>query len=176
MFTDTCRLVVMSCEWYSCLKRPLLSHYLAMMDKGASFEVSGDCSWQSTVRSPPKFTKFEKYFQGIQPGFCECKVVGPSAGAKDWNSVFPKIAALAGFRKDKKIPKKGWIRYSNNILLVIVGSGSPCSSPKAPKGTAFEGQSCHAPGPLDTILFRVQEKIASIHDIFCKVAGLLQTL
>ena len=154
-----------------------LSHLFAMLDKGASIPKQYGVSWQSTVILPQNFKKYKKWFEDLEPGFCDCKLVGePSRSEKDWDKIFPKTAAFAGFRKDKQIKQKGWIRYCKGVLQLVVGAGSPNVTHSAMKGTAFAGRDCHAPASGDTILFRVDENFDSIHDLFCKVEGLLRTL
>ena len=152
------------------------SHYLTMLERGTAIPRQYGRSWQSVVILPQNFKKYKQYFQDIDPGFCDCKLVAEPTNGKDWDSIFPKTAAFAGFCKDKQIKQKGWIRYSKGILQIVVGSGSPSHCHSGMKGTAFAGQDCHVPSSTDTILFRLDEKFDSIHDLFCKVEGLLRAL
>ena len=164
-------------------KPKTLSHYLQMLDTGASIEPTQDdhgypiYNWQSVVVIPENHSKRSaKFLYDLEEGFCDCEVVPEPANGKNWDSIFPKTAAFAGFSKDKQFKHKGFIRYNTGVLEVISGSGSPNNVPKAPRGTAYEGRGCHVPAEEDTILFRVDGNFDSIHDLFCKVEALLRTL
>ena len=164
-------------------KAKTLSHFLEMLDKGASIEPSRGrhgrpmYNWQSVVVIPENHSKQSaEFLDDLEEGFCDCEVVPEPANGKNWDSIFPKTAAFAGFCKDKQFKQKGFIRYSAGVLEVISGSGSPNSLPQAPRGTAYEGKGCHVPAEEDTILFRVDGNFDSIHDLFCKVEALLRTL
>ena len=90
------------------------------------------------------------------------------------NSVFPKVAALAGKKKDKKVPR-GWITYQNKSLLVCTGKVLPPKRSSPLKGTAWDGLNQFKPEP-DAILFSVNIGIRSIHQLLCAVEGLLTSL
>ena len=47
------------------------------------------------------------------------------------NKIFPKLAALAGFVKDKKVPE-GWLTFKDGTLRICTGkSESPKSKSKS---------------------------------------------
>jgi hypothetical protein len=88
------------------------------------------------------------------------------------NSAFPKLAAFAGYRKDKKIPR-GWLTYKNNTLRLCSGTSHTPKS-NAPKGTAFDGIDQHNPIGDSSILYQMDVEIDSLHRLFCVAEGLLQ--
>lgn len=155
-------------------KAETLNHYLECLDAGASVRSSCTYDWHSVVVLPPKSKKLTKYNTHLEPGFIDCKVVGNTCNEKDLAMIFPKTAALGGFRKDKRV-KKGWIRYKDETLMIVEGSGGTSGCPRAPKGTAYDGNGFHASG-FDKVLFQVHTNIQSLHDLFCEVEGLLNTL
>lgn len=155
-----------------------LNHYLRCLEVGAGIRHGGCCNWQSVVIVTSKSKKTNKYFQDLEKGFCDAKLVphhwNGSENMPDLATVFPKVAALAGYRNDKKV-KKGWIRYKDNTLIIARGDGGMSSAHNAPKGTAYDGQGFHIPGPSD-ILLKCSMQIHSLHELFCVVEGLLQSM
>ena len=116
-----------------------------------------------------------KYGQDLETGFCECKIATANNSTEpSLNATFPKVAALAGYVKDKKVPK-GWITYKNGILQVCSGSPKAVNC-NAPPGTAFHGEGQHEPDSSEAILFQQKIKLESLHQLFCAVEGLLRTL
>lgn len=149
-----------------------LQHSLAMHNQGASMRWGGETNWHSVVVLPAGTPNFNKY--DVEDGFCDVITVAPPS-EPDLNKLFPKVAALAGFRKDKNVPK-GWIRYHSNVLQVISGTGSESAAPRAPKFTALPAEGVYAPGPSDKIIFQLEQKFDSVHALLCKVEGFLMTL
>lgn len=154
-----------------------LNHYLECLNVGSQVPVGSCASWQSIVVLPAGSKKIDKYCQDLEEGFIDCRVVPENNnGSSDLATIFPKVAALAGFGKDKTVTK-GWIRYKNNTLMVVVGTGGTSSRPAgAPKGTSYDGSGFHVPGPSDEILLRRHLELHSLHDLFCAVEGFLQSL
>lgn len=93
--------------------------------------------------------------------------------------MFPKIAALAGLRKDKHVPK-GWISFTKRgkscSLAICKGNAREAKRSKPPKGLAFEGEDQH--GPVEKPLFEISRgvDIRGLQDLFCVAEGLLRTL
>ena len=121
-----------------------------------------------------------KYKSEEQRGFCDAPIVEDYVGTLNLEKTFPKIAALAGFKKDKKVPK-GWItftRRSNQCSLTICTGNAREFKSNAPKGTAYDGRNQHE--PVDEPLFRIPstelDNISGLQDLFCVVEGLLRTL
>lgn len=145
------------------------------MDIGAAVQRSGRYNWQSVVVLPEGSKKIRKYNRELEEGFCDLKIVpnDTDANVPDLSSIFPKVAALAGYRKDKAV-KKGWIRYKNKMLIIAIGSGGMSTQGIAPKGTAYDGLGFHVPS--SEILFSSHMTIKSLHELFCVVERFLQTL
>jgi hypothetical protein len=157
-----------------------LSNYLHLLDYGSQFTYSMfngsfPChTWFSMVVFPDGYNKsFGKYGQDVQPGFCDMKVASANP-QPDLNTVFPKVAALAGYKKDKKVPK-GWITLKDGILRICSGSSKPIQC-NAPPGTAFHGKDQHKPDSPEGILFQGKVEIQSLHHLFCFVEGVLRGL
>lgn len=157
-----------------------LSDYLHMFNYAAqfkyaqSYEEFPDYTWYSMVVFPHDYNKsFGKYGQNLEPGFCDMKIAPVNPGAPPLNTVFPKVAALAGYKKDKKVPK-GWITYKNGFLRVCSGAPKTVKC-NAPDGTAFHGEDQHEPASPEAVLFQAKVKIQSLHHLFCVVEGLLRT-
>ena len=157
-----------------------LSDYLHTIDYACQFDVSmydaycPNYSWYSMVVFPCEHNKkFGPYGRNLEPGFCDMKQATANSKPK-LNTVFPKVAALAGYKKDKKVPK-GWIRYKDNILLICSGSAQPTHC-KAPPGTAFYGENQHNPASPNDILLQTKIEIKSLHHLFCVTEGMLRTL
>ena len=160
-----------------------LSNYLHTIDYACRFKHStmNSCgaefpmnSWYSMIVFPNEYNKsYGKYGEHLEPGFCDMKKapMNPHPGL---NSVFPKIAALAGYKKDKKVPK-GWLSYKDKTLLICCGSAKSADF-RAPPGTAFQGEGQHDPETSEAVLFQTKENVQSIHQLFCVAEGLLRTL
>lgn len=157
-----------------------LSHYLHCFNHAASVsDPHGDYNWYSLVVLPESNAtdKLVDKFEETQPGFCEVIIApNPASDVALLNTVFPKVAALAGYakKKDKKVPK-GWISYMNKSLMVCAGKAKAYKS-NAPKGTAYQGMHQYDPMGSDDILFQKNVEIKSLHELFCVVEGLLETL
>jgi hypothetical protein len=80
------------------------------------------------------------------------------------NSVFPKVAALAGYKKDKKVPK-GWVCYKNKTLHICSGNAQKHTT-NAPKSTAYDGQDQFKP-ESDAVLFTADIEFTSMHHLRC---------
>ena len=142
--------------------------------------MHGSCpeyNWYSMVVLPAgsadeKVRK--KWGRTTEVGFCEVEVVREHASLAALNTAFPKLGALAGFAKDKKVPK-GWLTLKDGALRICRGkSKSPASN--APKGTAFLGSEQHEPEDETCVLFTMDANAASLHDLFCVAEGLLRCL
>ena len=159
-------------------KAESLEHYLECLHHAASVKSNGGYNWHSDVVLPHQATSSSKYTEDLEPGFCDCEIVPPSAAPKlELDSIFPNICALGGFLgKRKKGAKRGWIRYRDNVLLICSGSGSPNSCPQVPKGTAYEGRGCRRPAGDTEFLARKSIEISSLQELFCTVEGILMSL
>ena len=115
-----------------------LTDYFHSLDYATQFQVaSGEefpyYNWHSVVVLPTEApqNKIDKYGKDQRRGFCD-SVRPPSAYAgSSLNHVFPKVAALAGYKKDKKVPK-GWVCYKNETLHICSGS-TPRMLPRKPR-------------------------------------------
>ena len=160
-----------------------LAAYLHCLDEGVgrgSPRMHGSCpeySWYSMVVLPAGSADEKarkKWGRTTEVGFCEVEVVRERASLAALNAAFPKLAALAGFAKDKKVPK-GWLTLKDGALRICRGkSKSPASN--APKGTAFLGSEQHEPEDETCVLFTMDADAASLHDLFCVAEGLLRCL
>ncbi|KAK3278639.1 hypothetical protein CYMTET_13436 [Cymbomonas tetramitiformis] len=165
-----------------------LTNWLAYFDQGSKvvpkgLEEGGDgyphYTWHSVVIIPrEKMTsQLEKKYGTQEAGFTDC-VLASDVRPDLLTGAFPKIAALAGLRKDKKVPR-GWISFhkrGNSFGLSVCTGNSAVPKSNAPKGTAFDGDKQH-----DTVnkpLFKVSKgvEIRGLQDLFCIVEGLLRTL
>lgn len=162
-------------------KPDTLTEWLTLFDKGARIKSAGMYSWHSVVvisrwKLTPNLQK--RYFDSDnEPGFTDVILV-EDRPYDILTGAFPKIAALAGLTKDKKV-KKGWIslkaRGSKKFDLVISSGKSDVYKSNAPKGTAYDGQ--HQHDPTDPPLFEKDDfKIEGLHDLFCVVEGMLRTM
>jgi hypothetical protein len=160
-----------------------LSNYLHTIDYAAQFEYSKspddypNNNWYSMIAFPHEYNKsYGKYGDHLQRGFCDMKQATENSQT-ELNNVFPKVAALAGYRKDKKVPK-GWILYKDGTLLICSGNAAkaPDYKSKAPPGTAFHGEDQHDPQSPSDVLVQKKVKIQSLHQLFCVAEGLLRTL
>ena len=151
-------------------KADSLGHLLTALDEGADEiltaqedELYPSSTWESVVVVTDE-NKLGK--------FSNCIAV--TEYEESLTNIFPKTSALAGWRKDKKIPK-GWIRYKDRVLQIICGDGSANRCHKSMKNTAFAGCGVHAPSSDDQVVARVKTKVRSLHDLLCKVESLLST-
>jgi hypothetical protein len=171
-----------------------LSVYLHCFDYAAQFKYATQkdypmYNWFSMVVLPEKHkpTVSKRYSRELEHGFIETRVASFPQTIRLINSVFPKLAALAGYRKDKQVPR-GWLTYKNKTLRLCSGAAthqiamtyiddSIHSGDKSqePKGTAFDGMSQHEPADPSAILCQMEVKIDSLHHLFCVAEGLLQT-
>merc|ERR1712137_687891 len=85
-------------------------------------------------------------------GFMEMKVVSADASLASLNTAYPKLAALAGFAKDRKVPK-GWLTFNNGILRICKGKSNSPKNSHVPKKTAFIGRRQHEPQDDAGVLF-----------------------
>ena len=116
-----------------------------------------------------------KWGQGLEKGFVEMKVVPTDSSLASLNKTFPKLAALAGFAKDNKVPR-GWLTFKDGMLRICTGKSL---SPKIRgPGTfcAFHGSGQHEPADEAGVLFTVDTRAESLHDLFCVAEGLLRCL
>jgi hypothetical protein len=132
-------------------------------------------SWFSVVVLPEDHpaTLSKRYARDLEEGFVETKVVSFPPTIPLMNSVFPKLAALAGYRKDKRVPR-GWLTYQNKTLRLCAGASVTPKSP-AIKGTAFDGMNQHEPADEYAILHQMEVELESLHHLFCVAEGLLQS-
>jgi len=167
---------------------PTISNYLLCLDTACEYEpptnhISVRYTWWSSIVVFPSgdHAKCEKFrAQGVDMirrfafygGFLLLDESFKSQPC-ELNTIFPNIAALAGFRNDEKI-KRGWIRYGDGVLMVCQGTGSVIRrSKKAEMGTAFMGEGSYAPSGRDKILFQFKVKVKTLFELFCHVEGLL---
>mmetsp|Transcript_36915 Transcript_36915/g.79698 ORF Transcript_36915/g.79698 Transcript_36915/m.79698 type:complete len:456 (-) Transcript_36915:995-2362(-) len=175
-------------NWLECFNR-------AASTKPAGVEQEGytHYTWQSIVPIPrSNLTQqlINKYKSNEKHGFCDAPIVEDHASypgplAVDLQTIFPKIAALAGLRKDKRVPK-GWISFNRRKdtgtgdlqynLVICKGNARESRKSKAPKGLAFEGENQHE--SVEEPLFQISNgiEVRGLHDLFCVVEGLLRTL
>lgn len=162
-----------------------LSDYLHLLNHTWQFKYSTqdggtypNYTWYSVVAFPSDYNKsFGKYGENLRPGFCDMVIATPNTQSSSGvlNAVFPKVAALAGCKKDKLVPK-GWITYKNSLLRICSGSSKTVKC-KAPPGTAFHGEDQHEPDDsTQGILFQAKIEIQSLHHLLCFVEGFLRTL
>lgn len=168
--------------WLECLNRGA-----AMRPAGLLEEGYAHYTWQSVVALPrSKLTPAlaGKYKCNEKPGFCDAPVVedkSPGLSSLGLEGAFPKVAALAGLRKDRRVPK-GWVSFrvrgddGSQRLTVCRGNAKETSRSSRPKGLAFEGEGQHE--SVEEPLFRISGDIGirGLHDLFCVVEGLLETL
>lgn len=160
-----------------------LAAYLRCLEAGVSLggpkmhEWGPEYNWYSMIVLPAATADErtrKKWGEKTEVGFREMKVVSNDASLAALNKAFPKIAALAGFSKDKKV-SKGWITYKDETLRICQGESKKPKS-RAPKGTAFLGAEQHEPEDETCVLFTMDVCAASLHDLFCVAEGLLCSL
>ena len=157
-------------------KAASFQHYMECLNTGAKVPKDGHFNWHSIVVLPHGSKKIKAYQEDTEAGFTDCLVVRArsSKQAQDLVKMFPKTAALGGFGRDRTIPK-GWIRYKDETLMIVTGSGGSKACPQAPEYTSYDGQGFHASG-FDKILLNVDIKITSIQQLFQEVESFLRTL
>ena len=175
---------------YLPMKPDSLANWLHCLNVGAGIKQAGVnedgyayYNWHSVVtilQSKVTPQLMSKYKSEEQRGFCDAPIVEDYVGTLNLEKTFPKIAALAGLKKDKKVPK-GWItftRRSNQCSVSICTGNAREFKSNAPKGTAYDGRNQHE--PVDEPLFRIPstelDNISGLQDLFCVVEGLLRTL
>ena len=167
-----------------------LANYLKYFNDGARLKPKGlqtegyaYYNWHSVVilpRSKLTDTLERRYCENTQQGFCDAAIVADmfrTEGSNDLNAYFPKIAALAGMRKDSVVPK-GWAtltKRGDTCNLVICSGNSKVYKSNAPKGTAYDGSSQHEPAEEEIIQVSGVD-IRGLNDLFCVVEGLLMML
>lgn len=162
-----------------------LSNYMQYFNDGARLKPKGletdgyaHFDWHSVVILPRSNLTDQlrrKYYDNRELGFCDAAVVDDVSD--DLNAYFPKIAALAGYRKDSKVPR-GWITFTKRgrtCDLVICKGNSVNYKSNAPEGTAYDGDGQHRPAE-DPIIEVSGVDVRGLNDLFCVVEGLLRTL
>jgi hypothetical protein len=129
-----------------------LADYLHCLDHAVRFKYPKDAehgcplyNWHGVVIIPDEkrwdaklLTKFRQ-----TGNISQTKIAPPSRGAPDattLNDKFPKLAALAGYRKDKNI-KKGWICYENHTVCICTGSARTVKPQSHMNGSALANMS-----------------------------------
>ena len=172
---------------YLPVKPSNLMNWIGYFDEGSKKEpkrLHGHLchTWHSVVIIPRlKYSEklYRKYKEKNEdPGFCDVPVVSDiSFDQLTW--LFPKIAALTGCVKDKKV-KKGWINFHKTKrgkcnLSICCGNSVNHPRSKYDLGDAAEGNKQHE--SVDEPLFSIPNiEIKGLHDLFCVVEGLLMTL
>ncbi len=164
-----------------------LGQYLSCFDHGTQFKYQIDPEYgypyhnkYSVVVLPSASSSSSlqhKYGRNARSGprWCHCEVV-PRNKCISLNEVFPKVASLAGFRKDKAV-KKGWITYQDRTLTILSGKSAKIAfHSKYLNGTAFEGENKHKPESEDNIICQMTVKVKSLHELFCIAEGLLESI
>ena len=136
-------------------------------------------NWYSMVilpRDSANDSLMKRWGRNQEQGFSEMKVVRADATLASLNVTFPKLAALAGFVKDRQVPK-GWLTLKDGTLRICTGKSKSLKS-NAPNGTAFLGIGQHEPAEEDggKVLFTTCARVDSLHDLFCVAEGLLGCL
>lgn len=151
-----------------------LSVYLHCFDYASQFKSTTN-NWYSMVVFPEEHPAklADRYSRELEPGLVAMRVASYPPTVPWINSFFPKLAALAGYQKDKNVPR-GWLTYKNKILRICSGAAASHTS-NAPKGTAFDGKDHFEPADESAILFKMDVEIESLHDLFCLAEGLLMT-
>ena len=176
---------------YLPVKPANLTTWMTCFDRGATciptgLEPGGDgyphYNWHSIVLLPTSRLTHKlafEYEKNAEEGFCDVVRIN-DASSDPLTSAFPKITALAGLKKDNKVPK-GWITFSKkgDKMDIAICSGDTIV-PKGKvvvKGTAVVGSDQHF--PVNEPLIQVSSnraEIKGLHDLFCVVEGLLRTL
>jgi len=173
---------------YLPVKPENLNDYLSYFDQGAAcprkgMEEGGDgyphYDWHSVVIIPKsKSTSAleSKYARGSEAGFCDCVNANDGNPNIDMNSVFPKLSALAGWKKDAKVPK-GWMTFVKKDLkcsITVYKGNSQNHKNNAPPGTAYDGDKQH--DPVDDAYLGIDGlEIKGLYDLFCVAEGLLRS-
>jgi len=156
-----------------------LSAYLHCFDYASQSEYgkykgSPSYTWYSLVILPMSSATTSlktKWNPSPTVGFDEMQIVSENPEIVVLNNAFPKIAALAGYKKDCTI-KKGWMTYKDDNLCICSGKAK---KPKcnAPPGTAFHGEDHQEPNECGDVLCKMSIKVDSLHELFCVAEGLL---
>lgn len=169
-------------DWLECFNQAASIKPAGIVEEGYTYYT-----WQSVVPLPESKVSpqlMNKYKSNEKGGFRDAPIIyGHSSYVNgpviDLEKLFPKIAALAGLRKDKQV-KKGWISFNKRgdqcSLSICKGNAKEPTKSKAPKGLAFEGENQHE--SVEEPLFQISGglDIRGLHDLFCVVEGLLRTL
>lgn len=163
-----------------------LTNYLGYFNRGAScvskgMEEGGDgymhYTWHSVVVLPAsKMTAAlsNKYESHTEEGFTDC-VRARDAPSDTLGRIFPKISALAGWKKDAYVPK-GWMTFvkKGDACSITICTGKTINHKNnAPKGTAYDGYKQHDP-EADPLIDVGGIEIKGLQDLFCVVEGLLR--
>ena len=157
---------------YLPVKPANLTDWISYFDQGTEERPGTDYNWNSIVLLPmsKSTAAIEKKYG--RPRLHDALVPDTLTGA------FPKIAALAGLKKDAKVPK-GWITFvkkGDKVTVTICSGNSLTHKSNAPKGTAFDGDKQHDPEGDPLIVASDNVEIKGLQDLFCVVEGLLRTL
>lgn len=156
---------------YLPVKPSNLTNWISYFDQGAEEKPDADYNWNSIVLLPmsKSTAAIEKKYG--RPTLNDASVPDTLTGA------FPKIAALAGLKKDANVPK-GWITFvkkGDKVTVTICSGNSLTHKSNAPKGTAFDGDKQHDPEG-NPLIVASDVEIKGLQDLFCVVEGLLRTL
>lgn len=158
-------------------KLETLERYLSAAEQGAQIFPPGtpDSSWRSCCvfdKAGGKYGKFVEATYGDN-GWVALAGAQVAFGAR-LGDVYPRFAALLGMRSDKRV-KKGWVSYHNGIMSVCQG---PSATPKSAglNTCAFAAWKQYTPKSDDGVLRRMKVEVASLHQFFGVVEGLLRTL
>ena len=162
-----------------------LAAYLYCLDAGAclgkpKFDHELDCpfySWYSMIVLPAESAtaKQKKKYAAQEKGFVDMRLVPADSSLHSLNKTFPRLAALAGFVKDKDVPR-GWLTFKDGTLRICTKGQALTAKTNAPSWTAFDGEGQHEPADQAGVLFSVDTEPGSLHDLFCVAEGLLRRL
>ena len=162
-----------------CLDVGVLGKYKTFFfDDGDAGSECPRYSWYSKIVLPQDSATAalqKRFGKHLEVGFTEMVVVPADASVAPLNAIFPKLAALAGFVKDNKVPK-GWMTFKDGTLRICTGKSK--AGPARFKGdtTAFAGEDQHEPEEADGVLFTMELQAESLHHLFCVAEGLLRCL
>lgn len=173
---------------YLPVKPDNLNHYLSYFDQGAActragMEEGGDGyphnNWHSVVVLPKsKSTRplLSKYAMNTDAGFCDCVRANDANPSTDLNTIFPKLSALAGWKKDAKVPK-GWMTFvkkGDKCSISVYNGNTHTHKSNAPRGTSYDGYKQH--DPMDDPYLSIDGvEIKGLQDLFCVAEGLLRS-
>ena len=162
-----------------------LAAYLYCLDAGArfgkpKFDHELGCpfySWHSMIFLPAESAtaKQKKKYAAQEEGFVDMRLVPADSSLHSLNKTFPRLAALAGFVKDKDVPR-GWLTFKDGTLRICTKGQALTAKTNAPSWTAFDGEGQHEPADQAGVLFSVDTEPGSLHDLFCVAEGLLRRL